>query len=81
MPETIDVEEDLISEGWAVAPTEACSFVAIAVFTERGDAETFRARQRRRGVELSIVPAKAKVIIANTHDVKAGREALSKEDP
>jgi hypothetical protein len=80
-PEVVDIEEDPIDEAWCVAPTEACSFVAIAVFAEKKDAELFLAVYRekhRRGRydDLVILPARAHVQVANTFDVEAGRKAL-----
>lgn len=81
LSETVDVEEDEILTGWAIAPTEACTFVALAVFVEKRDAEVFlailrKAKKRNTYDDLAIVPARAVIACANTHDVRAGRKAL-----
>jgi hypothetical protein len=80
--EEVDVEDDAIELGWAVAPTEACTFVALAVFARKRDAERFRdslARTRNTYDDLAVLPARARVLVANSYDVKAGRKALAKE--
>lgn len=84
--EDIDVEEDVMREAWAVAPTEACTFVALAIFVRKRDAQAFadkmNEKKKKRGAyaDCAVVPARAVVQCANTFDVKAGRAALSKVD-
>ena len=69
---TIDIEEDAMDDAWVIAPTEACSFMALAVFARKRDATAFlkllRARKVRAGEydDLMILPAKAYVHVANT---------------
>ena len=82
--EEIDVEEDEIATGWAIAPTEACTFVALAVFQTKRHAERFltmlRADKKRSNTydDLAIVPARAIVACANTFDGPGGRRALNR---
>lgn len=47
MSDVVDVEEDDMGDAWCVAPTEACSFVALAVFPNKEDAERFVALLRK----------------------------------
>jgi hypothetical protein len=83
--ETVDVEEDDMGDAWCVAPTEACSLVVLAVFSNKKDAERFvallRADRKKSNTydDLAVLPARARVLCANSYDVKAGRVALSKE--
>ena len=84
-PEVVDVEEDRFESGWVVTPTESCTFVALGVFATKRDAEAFREVLRERAPkskydDLAVLPAKALVLVANSFDVKAGREALAKVD-
>lgn len=85
MAESVDVEEDDMGDAWCVAPTEACSFDALAVFSSKEDAERFVAllrKDRKRSNaydDLAVLPARARVLCANSYDVKAGRVALAKE--
>lgn len=46
MGDVVDVEEDDMGDAWCVAPTEACSFVALAVFPNKEDAERYVALLR-----------------------------------
>jgi hypothetical protein len=84
MTEPIDIEMDDMLEAWAVAPTEACTFVPLAVFARKSDATAFArlmnmGKAKRGGYgDCAVVPAKAAILCANTYDVKAGREALAK---
>ncbi len=79
----VDVEEDDMGDAWCVAPTEACTFVAIAVFADKRDAERFVALLRRSRKksntydDLAVLPARASVLVANSYDVDAGRAALA----
>lgn len=85
--EKVDVEEDNLYEAWCVTPTESCTFVALAVFVEKKDAEAFVTilRKRRKASnthdDLAVLPARALVLVANSYDVKAGRAALAKAQP
>lgn len=82
LSEVVDVEEDTLEDAWCVAPTEACTFVALAVFARKIDAQRFRdALAKRKGGydDLAVLPARAKVLTANSYDVVAGRKALAAE--
>ena len=80
--EAIDIEEDDLTDAWAVAPTEACWFTALAVFREKKHAQEYadrinRSKRLNGGYgDCVIVPAVASVTCANTFDAKAGRAAL-----
>jgi hypothetical protein len=82
--EPVDIENDYMFQAWAVAPTEACTFVALAVFSRKSDATAFakmmNEKKAKRGAygDCAVVPATATVLCANTYDVKAGRVALAK---
>ncbi len=85
MGDVVDVEEDDMGDAWCVAPTEACSFVALAVFPNKEDAERYvallRSDRKKSNTydDLAILPARARILCANSYDVKAGRVALAKE--
>lgn len=76
----IEIEEDEIRDGWALAPVEACSFVVLAVFAHKRHARSFLAVLRkahpRKFDDIVIIPASALVRGANTFDDAAGHLAL-----